>query len=961
MPNGPERWQRVVDTYESVIDLDADEREARLAAACAGDDELRREVDSLIAQEARQSPLDNPVWVADNLLVPAPSLEIGAPVGPYIVKGMLGTGGMGEVYRAWDSKLGRSVALKILPETYVRDQERRARFQREARILASLNHSHIGAIHGFEDSGPVHALVLELVEGPTLADRLSTKPLPVEEAIAIALQIVDALDAAHDQGVVHRDLKPANIKIRPDGTVKVLDFGLAKLVEGAGAPEGSRGVERVAQSPTVTSPAMMTGVATILGSAAYMSPEQARGKPVDRRADIWAFGCVVYEMLTGRRAFGGDEIADTLAYVLTREPDWTSLPAGTPSSIRRLLTRCLQKNPRERLRDIADARLELVEASALDGPGIAPPPVAGRRGERVGWIVAAVASLAAIILAALAGARPEPAAAQVYRSQFLPGGVLEHDPAGRLALSPNGRRLAFVGSGPNGRRALWVQPLDGASAQALGGTNEAMYPFWSPDSRFLAFFAEGKLKKIDAAGGPAVTICDAISVGKGTWNREDVILFGSVPNATLVRVRASPGGTPAPATVLDGHAGQQHQFPVFLPDGRRFLYVIRQRGGAPGPDPGVFVGSLDSPGRTRVTDGGSNLGYARGVLFYLRGATLMAQRFDDSRLQLEGDAVPVADNVLLNPGQTGAFSVADSGALVYQQGGLSSSLSWLDRSGKPLETLGEPGHYQNVEITRDGTQIAVSLAPAPGASRDIWVLDSKRGVKDRVTTDPADDHSPIWSFDGRRLLFASNRAGRFDLYQWASETGETQRVFADATDKTPLAWAPDGTIVYTAPGAANRGDLWRLAPTPGAKPKEWMSTPFNEAAAQLSHDGHLMAFVSDEAGGPNVYVALYPSGRGKTRVSPAGGFSPRFRSNSREIFYRRGQPPALAAVSLAVVGNRIDRSEERQLFDLSVADAGLLRFDVSPDGQQFLVNRTNDDNGSPTILVVNWPSLVEAP
>jgi aminoglycoside phosphotransferase (APT) family kinase protein len=597
MPNGPERWQRVVATYESVIDLDGAEREARLAAACAGDDELRREVESLIAQDARQSPLDGPVWVADNLLMPALSLEVGATVGPYIVKGVLGTGGMGEVYRAWDSKLSRSVALKILPDTYVRDEERRARFQREARILASLNHPHIAAIHGFEDSGPVHALVLELVEGPTLADRLSTGPVPVDEAIAIALQIVEALDAAHDQGVVHRDLKPANIKIRPDGTVKVLDFGLARLVEGSGASEGSRGTERVAQSPTVTSPAMMTGVGTILGTAAYMSPEQARGRQVDRRADIWAFGCVVYEMLTGRRAFGGDEIADTLAFVLTRDPDWTSLPAGTPSSIRRLLTRCLQKSPRERLHDIADARLELVEASALDGPGIAPPPVAGRRGERAGWIVAAVATLVAIVLAALAGTRPGPVDAQVYRSQFLPGDVLAHDPSGRLSLSPDGRRLAFVGSGPDGRRALWIQPLEGASAQALAGTNDAIYPFWSPDSRFLAFFADGKLKKIDAAGGPAVAICDAIAFGKGTWNREDVILFGSVPHQTILWVRASPGGTPVPATFLEGPADQnRHMFPLFLPDGRRFLYVIRQ-GSSGNPTPqGVFVGSLDTPG-----------------------------------------------------------------------------------------------------------------------------------------------------------------------------------------------------------------------------------------------------------------------------------------------------------------------------------------------------------------------------
>jgi serine/threonine protein kinase len=400
------------------------------------------------------------------------SLAPGSRLGPYIVGPLLGAGGMGEVYRAHDTTLGRDVALKVLPDSFALDPDRLARFKREAQVLASLNHPHIGAIHGLEESNGTIALVLELVDGLTLADRIADGPIPLEEAIPIAEQIAEALEAAHEHGVIHRDLKPANIKMRPDGTVKVLDFGLAKALD-----PGSAGSPSVTQSPTITSPALMTGVGVLLGTAAYMSPEQAKGKEVDKRADIWAFGCVVYEMLTGRRAFGGDEIADTLAFVLTREPDWTSLPAGTPSSIRRLLTRCLQKSPRERLRDIADARLELVEASALDGPGIALPPVAGRRGERAGWIVAAVASLVAIVLAALAGTRPGPVDAQVYRSQFLPGGVLTHDPSGRLSLSPDGRRLAFVGSGPDGRRALWIQPLDGASAQALAGTNDAMYPF----------------------------------------------------------------------------------------------------------------------------------------------------------------------------------------------------------------------------------------------------------------------------------------------------------------------------------------------------------------------------------------------------------------------------------------------------------------------------------------------------
>ena len=389
MPNGPERWLRVVEIYESVIDLEGVEREARLVAACVGDSELRRDVESLIAQDGRQSPLDSPAWIPDNLLVPAPSLEPGASVGPYVVKGVLGAGGMGEVYRAWDRKLGRSVALKILPEAYARDQERRARFQREAQILASLNHPHIGAIHGFEDSGAIHALVLELVEGPTLADRLATGPLPVDEAIAVALQIVDALDAAHEQGVVHRDLKPANIKLRPDGTVKVLDFGLARLAHA----DAVSGTDAIAP-PTITSPAAMTGAGVILGTAAYMSPEQAKGRTADARSDVWAFGCVFYEMLTGKRPFPGEDVAETLAAVLRGEPDLNALPASTPQAVRRLLEHCLRKDRRRRLAAIADVHLELEEAKA-------PDTLARRDVFRPGWAFAAVAALLVASTAAM--------------------------------------------------------------------------------------------------------------------------------------------------------------------------------------------------------------------------------------------------------------------------------------------------------------------------------------------------------------------------------------------------------------------------------------------------------------------------------------------------------------------------------------------------------------------------------
>ena len=646
-------------------------------------------------------------------------LTAGTKLGPYEILSALGAGGMGEVYRARDTKLNRDVAIKVLPDLFANDPDRLARFKREAQVLASLNHPHIAAIYGLEDADGMRALVLELVEGPTLADRIAQGPIPLDEALPIARQIADALEAAHEQGIIHRDLKPANVKVTPEGKVKVLDFGLAKALgtgtaeaapyagDGANVGRPFRGAD-AANSPTLTTPAA-TLAGVILGTAAYMSPEQARGKPVDRRADIWAFGCVLFEMLAGRQAFDtGETVSDAIAAILTREPDVTALPASTPAHIRTLLRRCLQKDPQKRLPHIGIARLEIDEGPA-DTTALLQPAVAPRKGllssAGLAWSVAAVLLLAATALAATMYVRRAPDDSHVYRTTILLPAHLMGSPATRLALSPDGRRLAFVAPDPTGRPMLWVRPLDGLTAQPLPGTESGQAPFWSPNGRFIAFFAGGKLKKIDASGGPALTLCDATSATPGTWNRDDVILFTPTPGSPISRVAAA-GGTPSPVTLIDTKAGEgRHAFPYFLPDGRHFLYLALNGGNAP---LGVYAGLLDSTDRKRLLDGGANAMYAQGFLVFLREATLMAQAFDAARLELTGDPAPLAESVQIgNPTRTGTFAVSEAGVLVYQAGLLDGSAARLVRpqrqavecTGRPRQLCGSqplPGWHARV-------------------------------------------------------------------------------------------------------------------------------------------------------------------------------------------------------------------------------------------------------------------------
>jgi len=767
-------------------------------------------------------------------------LSSGTKVGTYEVVALIGAGGMGEVYRAHDTRLNRDVALKVLLEVFARDRERMARFEREAKLLASLNHPNIAAIYGLEESGPIRALVMELVEGPTLAERIRSGPVPVDETLPIARQVAEAVEYAHDKNVIHRDLKPANIKVTSEGVVKVLDFGLAKAL----ADEPSEA--DMSNSPTLSIAATRQGV--ILGTAAYMSPEQAKGKTADRRADVWAFGVVLCEMLTGKQVFTGETLPETLAAVMKEEPSFEALPSNTPPAIRKVLRRCLEKNVKRRLQHIGEARI-IVE-DVLSGAAPAETAAAGGKSrERLAWSVAAlfcVAFLAALALGAFAyfGRTPEETKAtrffmsppETWNLRQFPGGA---SPA-PLAVSPDGQSVAFVATGADNRSLLWVRPLDTLAAQSLAGTEDAWSPFWSPDSRFLGFFADGKLKKIEVAGGPPITLCDAPNDNAGgTWSRDGVIVFDPGGASALQRVSAA-GGVPSTATVL-AQGDVRHQRPFFLPDGRHFLYEAE--GATPGRS--IYLASLDSTERKLLFNAdASNVVFSQGHLLFLREATLMAQPFDTQRLELTGEAFPIAEQIQIRSrGEPhGNFSASENGVLAYQTGVAAggSQLTWFDRTGKQIGVLGDRAGYGDVWLSPDGRRVSVSLPDQAARTRDIWVYDVARGLKTRFTFDPTTERAPIWSPDGARIVVNSNRKGNFDLYLKPASGAGTEEVLLEdnARNKYPMSWSADGRFfLYRITSPETGSDLFVLPLSGDRKPVPFLQTQFSEGGGQFSPDG----------------------------------------------------------------------------------------------------------------------------
>ncbi|HKC23415.1 MAG TPA: protein kinase [Thermoanaerobaculia bacterium] len=894
-------------------------------------------------------------------------LKPGSRLGPYEISAPLGAGGMGEVFRARDTRLNRDVAVKVLPPAFVEDRERVARFRREAQLVASLNHPNIAAIYGLEETNGTVALALELVEGEDLAQRLARGPILVDEAIAIARQIAEGLEAAHERGIVHRDLKPANVKVTPDGAVKILDFGLAKARE----PDPAASDGGLSRSPTMSR--HMTEAGMILGTAAYMSPEQARGKPVDKRSDIWSFGVVLFELLTGRRVFAGETVTDVLAAVLTRAPDWSALPMETPARLRALLERSLERDPRQRLRDIGEARVALSNASARVDETLADASRAPRRGREVlAWGVAAVALLAAALFALRGGFRAAPSVRAARLSFEPPPGVsFDACQTDYIVVSPDGRMLVFTGRTKDGKRQLWLRAIDSLEARRLPDTDDPLEPFWSPDSRSIAFGAQGKLKRLDLSAGRPQTLADAPRLCGGTWNREGVILFVPDFNGGIFRVPAQ-GGDVQPAMPPDPARKETGlRAPEFLPDGKHFIYM----GGEQRTQ--VFLASLDAKGSTALLDATAGARYAPpGWLLFARGGVLYAQRFDAGRRALSGDAIavptaPASAGAFDAPGAAGHFSVSENGVVVWQRSFTPEyQLVWFDRSGARTGVVGSPIHVALTMAPRlspDGTRIAMQNREPQPERLGIWVIDLLRGIPTRLS--PVMGQFPNWSPDGTRVAWLQNRAGAVGIYQAAPNgAGREELLIAGGPGAGgtpfPADWSPDGRFfLYVTRGPKTRVDIWTLPLFGDRRPRPVLVTEFDEQSPQVSPDGRWIAYRSDSSGTYEVYLQSFTRdgkvGDERFRVSQDGGSQPRFRRDGRELFYLAADG-RLMAVSLKTGGAAIEIGPPTPLFMTKTLPGGAgaaYEYDVTADGQRFLVGTILDgpDATPPSpVVVLGW-------
>ncbi len=891
------------------------------------------------------------------------ALDPGARLGPYEIVAPLGTGGMGEVYRARDTRLDRTVAIKILPSHLSFSPEARQRFEREARAVSSLNHPHICTLHDVGSHGGLDFLVMEYLEGETLASRLHRGALPVEEALRAAIQVAGALDQAHRQGVIHRDLKPGNIMLTKSGA-KLLDFGLAKSAAATAAPT------QLTTSPTLTSP--LTAEGSIVGTFQYMAPEQLEAKEVDARSDIFSFGAVLYEMVTGKKAFEGTSQATLIVSIMDRQPPPISaVQPLIPPALDRVVMTCLAKSPDERWQTAHDVALQLrwiVEAGSAAG---VPAPVAARRRsrERV-WMGAALMLGAAALAMALILVRQTLPETRLVRATILPPEGAQLVPAGQAAgpieVSPDGRYLAFGAMAPDGKRQLWVRALDAVAPTPLTGTEEGTRLFWSPDSRSLGFFAKKKLKKVDIAGGPSIAVCDAPDGRGGTWNREGVIVFARDSVGPLSRVSAA-GGEASPVTeVASSEKDITHRYPYFLPDGRHFLYLERTPGTSGVQETAILLGSLDSKEKKILVRGGLNPVYASGYLLFAREGTLMAQPFDPARLELAGDAFPIAESILSDAQFSRAvFSASSNGVLAYQSGSATneSQLIWYDKAGKQVGTVGDRAAYSTPLLSPDGKRLGVSMIDPESGNWDIWIYDLARNVRTRFTFDPGVDAVTIWSPDASRIAFSSNRKGHFDIYQKAaSGVGSEELLLGSDADKFASSWSPDGKYLafnQSDPNVTDRTDIWFLPLSADRKPTRFLGTPFDEGAARFSSDGRWIAYVSDESGRNEVYVVPFPVPNGKWQISTTGGDEPRWANDGKELYY-------LAPDSKLMVA-RVSGSEKsfevidvNPLFGTKLSLEIGSKYDVSPDAKRFLTNSSLERGTvSPITLVVNWTAAVQ--
>jgi Tol biopolymer transport system component len=873
------------------------------------------------------------------------SIAPGTRMGVYEVVSLLGAGGMGEVYRARDSRLQRDVAIKILPAAFAGDPDRLSRFEREAQILASLNHPNIAAIYGLEEK----ALILELVDGPTLADRIAQGPVPLDEALPIAKQIAEALEAAHDQGIIHRDLKPANIKLRADGTVKVLDFGLAKLHD-PNVGDAASAPSMATLSPTVMSPAA-TQIGIILGTAAYMSPEQAKGKPADRRADMWAFGCVLFEMLTGKRAFDGDDVTDFVVAVLSREPDWALLPATTPPSVERLIRRCLAKDRRQRLADAASARLELADESFVP---VAGAPTQRSRRPWLPWGVAAAAvAAAALLIATRPSARVQPGGA-VQFGVGAPAGTRLPPGFSSYAVSPDGQRIAFEAVSPGPRRSLWIRRLDSATAVEVRGTDAARSAAWSYDGASLAFVAGGKLRRVDMGGGGAQALADALNGGI-TWGSSDVILY--VGEGSIRSIAASGGASTAVTTIDRSRGELAHVLPHFLPDGRRFVYL------AVNDEPNasaVMLGSLDGGTPRVLTSGTSNAEYSDGHLFYARGGALMAHPFDLDKGALTGQPIVVAESVKEAPGGRAAFAVA-GGTLVFDavREFAQAEIVALSRQGVETATLPVSGPIHTMWPSPDFRRVVVESGDAVGTT-DIWIFDSDRGSRTRLTDSPNTEGHPAWSPDGKQIAFFDGVVGVKTrlVVSSAAGVGAPRALVDTPTYKQITDWSRDGKLLVFEEQHSTTGYDIGVVPVDGsAPPKILINTRFAERLGALSPDGRFLAYMSVESGQQEVYVVDFPGVTEKWTVSAGGGTKPRWRRDGSELFFVSGSN---ALMSVPVKSGRgFVQGAAQRLFDIDLIGSDGWDYAVSDDGQRFLATRYVGNVEGSISVVARWPASLK--
>ena len=861
-------------------------------------------------------------------------LSQGQRLGAYEILNAIGAGGMGEVYRARDTKLNRDVAIKVLPDLFANDAERLARFTREAQTLASLNHPNIAQIHGLEESGGVRALVMELVDGEDLSAHIARGAIPLDEVVPIAKQIADALEAAHEAGIIHRDLKPANIKVRADGKVKVLDFGLAKALDPAGTSSADP-----ANSPTIDIRATRMG--TIIGTAAYMSPEQARGKAVDRRADVWAYGVVLYEMLTGRIAFVGETATDIIAAVVTREPDWTLVPASTPTSVRRLLRRCLEKDPRKRLSSIGDARLELDENEPATSAGDLRPVTAPRK---AGWALSAgMVALAILATAGVmrlwpSGAVRSSVSGVPHLSIVLPDGDELGDPQFvSMALSPDGASMVYVGT-RLGKKQLYLRKFSDPTPRALDGTDEARIPFFSPDGQWIGFFAQGKLKKIAVGGAALQVVCDAPDARGGSWGSDDNIYFAPTNISGIWRVNAS-GGAPTELTQLDRGNGEiSHRWPQILPDHQTMLLSVWT---GPGEDEQqIAVLNLKTGERNTLVRGGSNARYvADGYLLYSRPDALFALPWKPSQREMI-NAIPIT--LPVHPRRAregaGAFDVSKDGTLVYLSSGTGRFMQrvvWVDRSGN-TEAIDLPERdYQEITLSPDGQQAVLGMAEG---TINLWLYDFSRRTFAPFATGAGSSQSAIWSPDGKRIVYRGTRQGTRNIYWKAADgTGDEERLTTkDSVIQTPTSISPDGRwLLFTDAGGETKSDIWMLRLDGDRSPQPFLRTNASETNARISPDGQWVAYVSDASGPSEVYVQSFPSQGPRRQISTAGGMEPLWSRDGRELFYQSGDKLMVVDVATAPT---FSAGPPRVLFAgrYGISPTGITAYSQSADGRRFL-------------------------